>query len=156
MKPRRDRAIRDRGRRSAHSARRLYFRRLCESLCILLILMGLSAMAEDTNGPPMSAQDFFEGGTNTYNNWVELTTGGFLTHGDRAQAQSVQNWNNGGFGGISDLHLQDSVSLFTNTTVTLDGHGIYDQHNYAVKARLEQSGKWFLQLNANNFRTWSD
>jgi hypothetical protein len=129
---------------------------LAASVYILLLLVGVSAVAEDTNSPPMSAQDFFEGnGTNTYNNWVEFTGGGFLTHGDRAQAESVQKWNNGGFGGIQDLHLQGN-GPFTNTTVTLDGHSIYDEHNYDVNARLARQDKWFLNFHANNFRTWSD
>ncbi|HUA65547.1 MAG TPA: hypothetical protein VME24_06850 [Alphaproteobacteria bacterium] len=144
------------GRKMALSVRGVLFPRICESVCILLALMGVSAMAEDTNGPPMSAQDFFEGGTNTYNNWVEFSAGGFLPSGNRAQAQAVQNWNSGGFGGIQDLHLQDNVTLFTNTTVTLDGHSIYDQHNYDVNLRLEHPEKWFMQVHANNFRTWSD
>lgn len=146
--------IRERKRRKGCGS--AYSRRLCESLSILLILMGVSAMAEDTNGPPMSAQDYFEGnGTNTCNNWVDFSGGAFLTHGNRAQAESVQNWNNGGFGGIQDLHLQGN-GPFTNTTVTLDGRSIYDQHNYDANLRMEQTGKWFMQLHANNFRTWSD
>lgn len=128
--------------------------RLCQSLFILLILMGVTAMGEDTNSPPMSAQDFFEG-TSTNNNWVDFSAGSFLTHGDRAQAEAVQHWNNGGFGGIQDLHLQGN-GPFTNTTVTLDGHSIYDQHNYDINARMQHADKWFLQFHANNFRTWSD
>ena len=116
--------------------------------------MGVAARAEDTNNPPMSPQDFFEGGTNTYNNWVELTTGGFLTQGNRAQAEAIQNWNNGAFGGIEDLHLQGNA--FTNTTLTVDGHSIYDQHDYDIRVRLEHPDKWFMQVRANDFRTWSD
>ena len=119
--------------------------------------MGVAARADDTNSAPMSAQDFFEGGTNTYNNWVEFTGGGFLTSGNRAQAQSVQNWNNGGFGGISDLHLQAPLQgQFTNTTLTIDGHSIYDQHDYDINVRLDDPEKWFMQVHADNFRTWSD
>jgi hypothetical protein len=124
-------------------------------LCVLLaVLGGSSAMAADTNEPPMTPQQYFEGGTNSYNNWVELGTGGFLTRGDQTQAEAIQNWNSGAFGGIEGLHLQENV--FTNTTLTLDGNYIYDQHDYDIKARLEHPDKWYLQFHANNYRTWSD
>lgn len=102
----------------------------------------------------MAPGDFFEGGTNTYNNWVEFSGGGFMTSGNRPEAQAMQQWNNGGFGGIQDLHLEGAA--FTNTTLTLDGNSIYDSHDYDIKIRLERQQKWFLQFHADNFRTWSD
>ena len=127
---------------------------LCRFLWVLPAVFGAAARAADTNTPPMAPQDYFEGGTNTYNNWVEFTAGGFLTQGNRAQAQAMQSWNPGGFGGISDLHVQGNV--FTNTTLTLDGRGLYDQHDYDINLRLEHPQKWFLQFHADNARTWSD
>ncbi len=126
--------------------------RLCRFVWVLPAVFGAAARAADN--PPMAPQDYFEGGTNTYNNWVEFSGGGFLTQGNRAQAQAIQSWSSGGFGGIDDLHIQDDLS--TNTSLTLDGHGIYDQHNYDVKVRLEHPQKWFLQFQADNSRTWSD
>jgi hypothetical protein len=121
---------------------------------MLPAVFGAAARAADTNNPPMAPQDYFEGGTNSYNNWVDFSGGAFLTHGNRAQAQGMQSLNNGGFGGINDLHVQGNV--FTNTTLTLDGRGIYDQHDYNINLRLEHPEKWFLQFHADNYRTWSD
>lgn len=131
-----------------------YLRQLLRVLFATLALFAWPAIAADTNSPPMSAQDFFEGGPNSYNNWVEFSGGAFVTHGDRAGAQAIQSWNRGGFGGIDDLHLQDNP--FTNTTLTLDGHDIYDEHDYDIKARLERQGVWYLQFHADDFREWSD
>ncbi|MGO8764978.1 MAG: hypothetical protein ACLQSR_07570 [Limisphaerales bacterium] len=128
--------------------------RLLPLLGALLVACAGTAGAADTNSPPLSPADYFEGGTNSYNNWVEFSTGGFLTSGNRAQAEANQNWNSGGFGGIEDLHLQDNV--FTNTTLTLDGHSVYDQHDYDITARLEHPEKWYLQFHADDSRTWSD
>ncbi len=128
--------------------------RLCRLVWVLPAVFGAAARAAGANSPPMAPQDYFEGGTNAYNNWVEFSGGSFLTHGNQAQAQTIQNWSRGGFGGIDDLHVQGDV--FTNTTLTLDGSGIYDQHDYDVKVRLEHPQKWFLQFNADNARTWSD
>jgi hypothetical protein len=123
-------------------------------LCAWLAACATSAAAADTNNPPMSPEDYFEGGTNTYNNWVELSTGGFLTRGNQSQAEAIQNRNSGVFGGIQDLHLQGNV--FTNTTLTLDGRDIYDQHDYNITTRLEHPERWYLQFHAENSRTWSD
>ncbi|MDE3067649.1 MAG: hypothetical protein KGJ60_08870 [Verrucomicrobiota bacterium] len=111
--------------------------------------------AADTNSPPpMTPQQLFEGGTNTYTDWIELSTGGFLTRGNGPQAEEIQHWHGGAFGGIEDLHLRGNA--FTNVTLTLDGHSIFDQHDYDVKLRLERPEKWFLQFHFDNFRTWSD
>jgi hypothetical protein len=121
---------------------------------MLLLASASVARAADTNSPPMMPQDYFEGGTNTYNNWVELSTGGFLTRGNQAQADEIQHWSGGAFGGIEDLHLQGNA--FTDTTFTLDGHSVFDQHDYDLKLRLEHPEKWYLQFNFDSFRTWSD
>lgn len=123
-------------------------------VCAFLVALGARAWADATNSPPMSPQDYFEGGTNTYTNWVEFSAGGFLTQGNQAEAEQMQHWSGGAFGGIEDLHVQGNA--FTNVTLTLDGHSIFDQHDYDLKLRLEYPQKWYLQFHFDNFRTWSD
>ena len=113
------------------------------------------ARADDTNSPPpMQPQDYFEGGTNAYTDWIALSAGGFLAGGDQDQAQQIQHWRQGGFGGIEDLHLQGNVN--TNVVYTLDGNTIYDQNDYDLKLRLEYPQKWYLQFKMDNYRSWSD
>ncbi len=121
-------------------------------ICILLLAFGARAQAADTNSPPLSPQDYFEGGPNTYNDWITLSTGGLLTHGNQAQAAESLHWGAGPFGGIEDLHLQGSP--FTNTTLTLDGHSIFDDHDYQLSLKLAHPDLWFLRFNFENFRTW--
>ena len=128
-------------------------KRKCRLLCALLVGVGVLARAADTNSPPpMTPQEFFEGGTNAFKDWIELSTGGFWTRGNQVQAEQVQYWNAGAFGGIEDLHIQGTA--FTNTTLTLDGHSIFDQHDYDLKLRLERQDKWYFLLHFDNFRTW--
>lgn len=113
------------------------------------------ARADDTNSPPpMQPQDYFEGGTNAYTDWIALSAGGFLAGGDQDQAQQNQRWRNGGFGGIEDLHLQGNVN--TNVDYTVDGNSIYDQNDYDLKLRLEYPQKWYFQFKMDNYRSWSD
>ena len=76
------------------------------------ILATPGAPAAETNATPETAsagltpEQMFEGGTNTYNNWVDLSAGGFLTGGNKAQAQQRHQQGNSVFGGIEDLHYQ--------------------------------------------------
>ena len=119
---------------------------------ILLLAFGGRALADDTNSPSWSPQDYFEGGPGTYSDWITLTGGGLLTKGNQAQAEENLHWGAGAFGGIEDLHVQGSP--FTNTVLTLDGHSIFDDHDYSLSLGLTHPELWFLRFHAENFRTW--
>ena len=56
----------------------------------------------------MTPEQMFEGGTNAYNNWVEFGFGGFLTKGNKSQFQQRNQNTGGAFGGIEDLHVQET------------------------------------------------
>src|SRR5665213_2665819 len=109
---------------------------------------GVQAQAADGITP----EQMYEGGTNTYNNWIELSAGGLITDGNTAQAQQRTRLNDGAFGGIEDLHFQAEIAK--KTTLTLDGHGIYDNHNYQLGLGVQKEGLGFLRFNFENFRTW--
>ena len=114
-----------------------------------LLVLGAQAKAGDALTPQQQA---FEGGTNTYNNWIELTAGGMMTSGNKNQAAQNQNLYPGAFGGIQDLHYQADVAK--KTTLTLDGHSIFDQHNYSVGLGLNRDDFGYVHLLVENFRTW--
>ncbi len=102
--------------------------------------------------PPMTPEQFFEGGTNTYNNWVEFGVGGFLTKGNKSQVQQRNQNSAGVFGGITDFHLQETIA--TNTTMTVDGRGIFDEHDYKLNLAVEKEKLGYLRFSASEFRTW--
>ena len=108
-------------------------------------LIGVSAAAEPDNS-------VFEGGTNTYNNWVEISAGGLIPSGNKAQAEQDRHLSRGAFGGIEDLHFQQTVA--TNTLFILDGRGIFDAHDYGLSLGLKKEEAYFLRFNFENFRTW--
>ena len=132
----------------------LRIRRWQRLLAAMIVVGGAHARAADTNSVPMTPQDFFEGGTNTFHNWIELGGGGFLTQGNRAQAQQNQQLDHGAFGGIDDLHFEGNA--FTNTLFTLDGHGIYDQHDYSLGVGLKRDDVGFVRAGFENYRTWDN
>lgn len=131
---------------------------LCCCFAFVAISSGVSGLqAADTNAlteTPLTPEQMFEGGSNTYNNWIELGAGGFITSGNKAQAgQNQQSWN-GLFGGIEDFHYGAAVA--TNTTLAVDGHALFDNRDYKLGLDLENQNIGFLRLNYDYFRTWEN
>src|SRR5690242_10639640 len=91
--------------------------------CWWAALLGLGAAvstvaAADTNAPAatpvaLTPQQMFEGGTNAYSNWLDISAGGVLKGGNEAQAQQQRHSSTGAFGGIEDLHFQGDVAKGT-------------------------------------------
>lgn len=112
----------------------------------LLVGIGVARAADEPDN------SIFEGGTNTYNNWIELSAGGLIPNGNKAQAEQDRHLSQGAFGGIQDLHFQQTVA--TNTLFTLDGRGIVDAYDYGLTLGLKKEEAYFLRFNFENFRTW--
>ena len=98
------------------------------------------------------ANSLFEGGTNLFSNWIEISGGGLFTTGSKAQAQQDRHWSPTGFGGIQDLHIQQEIAK--KTTVYLDGRGIFDEHDYQLSLGVKKEETYYVQFNLENFRTW--
>ena len=128
-------------------------------------LLGLCAAvspvsAAETNAPPaalpapMTPQQMFEGGTNSYNNWIEFSTGGFFTSGNRANFQQQHQTSTGAFGGIEGSHF--GTNLDKTTTLSLDARAMPEQDDYKLKLGIEREKLGYLRLSYREFRTWSD
>ena len=133
------------------AARRAWYRR-CIMIGAMLLSCGTTVRAGDTNAPAMTPGQMFEGGEKTYNNWVELSLGGLITSGSAAQAQQWYKLSNDPFGGISDLHLQKDIAK--GTTLTLDGHSLFDQNDYKLILGLQREDFGYIRFNVTDFRTW--
>jgi hypothetical protein len=131
--------------------RRAWYRR-CIVVGAMLLSCGTQARAGDTNAPAMTPEQMFEGGEKTYNNWVDFSLGGLLTSGSAAQAQQRYQLSNDPFGGISDLHLQKDIAK--GTTLTLDGHSLFDQNDYKFVLGLKREDFGYLKFGISDFRTW--
>ena len=114
-----------------------------------MIVLGAQRRGRATPSP---RNRWYEGGTNTYNNWIELSTGALLTQGNANQAAQGKQLNTGVFGGIEDLHYENQVAK--KTTFTLDGHSIFDDHDYSVSLGLVRDDLGFVRVHFENFRTW--
>lgn len=132
-----------------------------QGVAALIAGVSVSALpAAETNAPPaalpppMSPQEFFEGGTNSYSNWIELSTGGFLTSGNHAQLQQNQQGVAGPFGGITDFHYQEDVNK--GTSITADGRALFDEHDYRLNLGVTRDKLGFLKFSYTRYRTWDN
>jgi hypothetical protein len=89
-----------------------------------------------------------------YNNWIELGIGGNIINGDAAQFKQEHRISGDVFGGIQDLHLEQTVGK--NATLTVDGHAIFDNDDYDVKIDLSQPGLGYIRGGYTEFRSWYD
>jgi hypothetical protein len=90
-----------------------------------------------------------------YKNWIEFGVGGVITSGDRAQFEQ-QHWLPGDqpYGGIQDLHYEQTVGK--NTTLTVDGHAIWDTNDYDIHVELAKPNLGYIKASFTEFRTWYD
>src|SRR5262245_11880171 len=107
--------------------------RCCVIAAGMFVCAPLAWAAGETNSP-LTPEQYFEGGTKTYNNWVELGVGGLITGGSKAQAEQDRHASSGAFGGIEDLHYQDLVA--TNLMLTVDSRALFDQNDYKLTLGL--------------------
>jgi hypothetical protein len=132
----------------------------CRVLLLALSVAGSTIVAAETNAPPaaapppMTPEEMFAGGTNSYNNWIEFSTGGILTSGNRSSFQQQQQISGGAFGGLEGFHY--GTNLDKTTTLSLDARAIADQHDYKLKLAIERENTGYLRLSYTEFRTWSD
>lgn len=113
-----------------------------------LLAAGVSAPAADAVKP----EQMYEGGTNAYANWIELSVGGMMSDGNTAQAQQRTRLNSGAFGGIEDLHYQTETT--NKTTLEVDGRYLPENHDYKFGLGVEKEDLGFIRFSFESFRTY--
>ncbi|MHB8519460.1 MAG: porin family protein [Limisphaerales bacterium] len=90
-----------------------------------------------------------------YNNWVDMSVGGAVAEGDKAQFQRRYGLPQGSpFGGIEDFHWEKSVGK--KGVFQIDGRGIFDNHDYSLKLDLSNPDQGYVRGGYKEFRTWYD
>ncbi len=87
-------------------------------------------------------------------NWIELGVGGTIINGDAAQFKQEHRVSGDVFGGIQDLHYEQNISK--DTSFSIDGHAIFDNHDYDLKLELTKQGLGYIQAGYSEFRSWYD
>jgi hypothetical protein len=87
-------------------------------------------------------------------NWIELGIGGLSVSGDAAQFKQEHRISGDIFGGIQDMHLEQTIGK--KGQLTVDGHAIFDNHDYDVKIELSYPGIGYIRGGYTEFRSWYD
>src|ERR1017187_3026141 len=104
--------------------------------------------------PPLTPEQMFEGGTNSFSNWIDLSVGGFISTGNKAQFQQWQQTWGGPFGGIEDFHYQNELAK--GTTLTTDGHAIFDNDDYKLSLAVTKEKLGYARFSYTEYRTWEN
>jgi hypothetical protein len=89
-----------------------------------------------------------------YKNWIELGIGGLIINGDEAQFKQEHRMSGDVFGGIHDMHYEQTVGK--NAQLTVDGHAIWDNNDYDIKVQLSQPNVGYIKAGFTEFRSWYD
>ncbi len=92
--------------------------------------------------------------TEQYNNWVDLGMGTQFVSGDQAAFQHFTGNSGSLFGGIDDMHLEQAP--WKGGLLSLDGHAIFGNNDYKIKAELSQTDLGYIRGGYTEFRTWED
>lgn len=87
-------------------------------------------------------------------NWVEFGVGGTFFNGRRAAYQQRTDLPDGAFGGIEGFHFEQGVG--EEGRFQVDGRGIFDNHDYALRFDLTLPEKGFFRAGYREYRHWSD
>ncbi len=99
----------------------------------------------------LTPEQWFEGGTNAYNNWLDLGVGGYFIDGNHRQFQQQHQLPTGIYGGIEDFHYQGDVKK--GTSFTLDGRVMSD-NDYRLNLGVTREKLGYLKFSFNEFPTW--
>lgn len=112
--------------------------------------------ADDGKSEParLTDEQIFEGGTNTYSNWLEVSAGGAMISGDLGSFSQRMQVKRGVSGGIEDFHYE--TTLGKEGTLSLDGRAIFDNRDYFFKYQMADPKVGFLRAGFKESRSWYD
>lgn len=120
-------------------------RRPCRLALVSALLLPPAAMVLGQDEPPEPPE---------YKNWVELGVGGTIVDGSRAAFQRRSGLPRDAFGGVESFHFEHEVP--GDGILTLDGRGIFDNHDYSIRLELDYPYQYFFRVGYTEFRTWYD
>ncbi|TSA34152.1 MAG: hypothetical protein D4R65_06675 [Verrucomicrobiaceae bacterium] len=109
------------------------------------MLSGNPLCAGDTKTITPAEEDPF------FNNWMNLTMGGVIINGSKAQFQHANPTNSPLYGGIQDMHIEKSLG---KAQMTLDARAIFSNSDYKVKLDITLPDVGYIQGGFTEFCTY--
>jgi hypothetical protein len=130
--------------------------RRTQMACVAMVALALplSLHARDEAKPAPASADAKSEEAPEYNNWLDLSVGSFFVSGDKAQFQQRHYMPSGVFGGIESFHFEEPFQK--KGLFSIDGRGIFDNHDYDIKLELSHADKGFVRGGYREFRTYYD
>ena len=113
-----------------------------------------AAPAEAEEAEPAAEAEEAEETPTEYRNWFEMTVGGVIVDGDKAAYQRRYGLPAGAFGGVQDFHYEQDVG--DKGLFKVDGHGIFDNHDYSLKFDVEHPDIGYLRGGYRESRNYYD
>jgi hypothetical protein len=123
--------------------------------------------ATGLSGPSLLlAQDSKPAGDNTpkleegakaehdYRNWFDVSVGGNLIKGDKAQFMERHGIPQSVYGGVSDFHYEQDVGR--KGLFEIDGRGIFDNHDYSLRLNIQHPDYGYVRGGYRESRSWYD
>ena len=117
------------------------------ALCACIAATGSSALyaGEASKNPVTTEEDSF-------NNWVEVGTGGAVYKGSKAQGQQRTGVADNMFGGINGMHVEQSLG--NKWFAKIDGHAIFGNHDYDLVLDISKADVGYFRAGYKEFRTY--
>lgn len=112
-------------------------------------LLGADAPASTDKAAPS-----LDAAPGEFSNSVTVGVGSVFTDGDKAQFQRIQQLRSSTYGGLEELHYENSIGK--KGSLSIDGHGIYNDNNYGLQFNLKHPEIGFLRAGYNEFRNYYD
>ncbi|HEV3147268.1 MAG TPA: hypothetical protein VGZ24_01345 [Chthoniobacterales bacterium] len=119
-----------------------------------VILTAYSLRADGTSDVKQQASTTTTEEEAEYKNWIELGIGGLIINGDSAQFKQEHRMSGDVFGGIQDMHYEQTVGK--DAALSVDGHAIFDNNDYDVKIDLSKPKVGYIRAGYTEFRNWYD
>jgi hypothetical protein len=125
---------------------------------VVAFLGGVFANAQETNAVKTADEtkpvESVMAEPGEFNNWAEFSFGNFFVNGDKAQFQQRTGLPGGAFGGVEDFHYESPFQK--KGTFSIDGRGIFDNHDYDLRLGLTHPDKGFVRFGYREFHTYYD
>jgi hypothetical protein len=87
-------------------------------------------------------------------NWIDISVGGNLVHGDKPAFQQRTGQPRDTWGGVTDFHYEMDVGK--KGLFEIDGRGIFDAHNYSLTLSLKDPAKGYVRAGFEEFSSYYD
>ncbi len=117
------------------------------ALCACVVLAGASPVFAGESPKTIVPAD-----EENFANWVDVGTGTMIYKGNKAEGQQRTQQASGMFGGINDMHLEQTLG--NKWFAKLDGHAIFGENDYDLRLDISKPDVGYIRAGYKEFRSF--